>query len=424
MKKTAILVLGMHRSGTSALTGTLNLLDVYLGSELLKPNAANPKGFFENYNFYEVNEELLRQCESSWDDLFYNEEKLLHIKETDALRDVIKKEFAYSRVFAIKDPRMIYLFPVYKRVLEELEIDIKVILPFRNPLEVASSLHKRDSMSMEKGLLLWAYNFLLAEYYSRGTQRVFTDFDELVSDTRKVVYHISEGLGLDLKSKYEKNKEQIAKFLEPGLKHHNISLENLSEDVPLIVQKIISLQERFEDATTLEEFDLLRKELFDYQLLFYNEEIRHIVKELPKKEEELQQTKVLLEQKEERIAYLEGIVSQQKQHNEHLDRLIVEKERSVEHLNRVLKEKERHIQEKEKHIQNLDAILDKKEKHIQNLNDDLAGLISNNKKLDSELAVKEKEIDELKDEIVEIYTSKSWKITRPFRVLIRGLKKR
>ena len=180
MKQTCILILGMHRSGTSALTGVLSMLDVYLGSELMPENEGNEKGYFENDTLYRINKKLLNQMDSSWDDVFFDEEKISNVKSIGELKNKIKKEFEYSNIFAIKDPRIVFLFPVYKRVLEELNINIKIIIPFRNPMEVASSLNKRNNFSCEKGMLLWAYHFLLVEKFSREFERVFIGFNELV----------------------------------------------------------------------------------------------------------------------------------------------------------------------------------------------------------------------------------------------------
>ncbi|RUM66640.1 MAG: hypothetical protein DSZ03_00890, partial [Sulfurimonas sp.] len=217
MTQTCILVLGMHRSGTSALTGVLNLLDVYLGTTLMKANFANEKGYFENDKLFKVNEALLSQCDSSWDDVFYNEEKLQHVEEMDTLKAIIKQEFEFSNIFAIKDPRLALLFPIYKKVLEELNVSIRIILPYRNPVEVASSLNKRDGISMEKGMLLWAFYFLLAEKYSREYDRVFIDFNALIQYPQKSIATISQRLNLDLSTKYAQNREKIEEFLEPNL---------------------------------------------------------------------------------------------------------------------------------------------------------------------------------------------------------------
>ncbi|MBE3607097.1 hypothetical protein CCAL13119_09185, partial [Campylobacter sp. RM13119] len=308
MKQTCILVLGMHRSGTSALTGVLSLLDVYLGSELMKANIANEKGYFENDILYRINEKLLSEINSSWNDVFYNEEKICNIKDTEELKAVIKSEFEYADIFAIKDPRLAFLFPVYKKILEELNINIKIILPYRNPIEVANSLNKRDEMPLEKGMLLWAYHFLLAEKFSRGYDRVFIRFDELMSNTSNVIQDVSEKLNINFLDKFSENKKDIEEFLEPSLKHHNISMDNLSNNTPNIVKDILSLKDKFNNDKLEEEFDILRKELFSYQKLFYNASIINSLNEgqiakqtLQAKDQELNQTKQTLQAKDQEL---------------------------------------------------------------------------------------------------------------------------
>ncbi|HLA78133.1 MAG TPA: sulfotransferase family protein, partial [Vicinamibacteria bacterium] len=64
----AVVVLGMHRSGTSALTGLLGLLGVELGSNLHPANEFNQAGYFEHLDLLDVHERLFRALGSSWDD--------------------------------------------------------------------------------------------------------------------------------------------------------------------------------------------------------------------------------------------------------------------------------------------------------------------------------------------------------------------
>ena len=59
-----IVVLGMHRSGTSAITKSLELLGVGLGSELHPAGFDNPKGFWEDRDCLEINERLLKHLET------------------------------------------------------------------------------------------------------------------------------------------------------------------------------------------------------------------------------------------------------------------------------------------------------------------------------------------------------------------------
>ena len=81
----------MHRCGTSALTGVLSMLDVYLGSELMPENEANIKGYFENNILYPINDRLLDHIGNSWDDIFFDEEKISEVQGVDELKKQIKK---------------------------------------------------------------------------------------------------------------------------------------------------------------------------------------------------------------------------------------------------------------------------------------------------------------------------------------------
>ena len=51
-----IVVLGMHRSGTSVLMGVLSMLGVELGLNLMAPTEGNPRGYFENQSICELND--------------------------------------------------------------------------------------------------------------------------------------------------------------------------------------------------------------------------------------------------------------------------------------------------------------------------------------------------------------------------------
>jgi hypothetical protein len=362
MKQTCILVLGMHRSGTSALTGMLSLLDVYLGSELVEGNGANAKGYFENNTLCLINEKLLNQVDSSWDDVFFDEEKISNVKDVDELKNHIKKEFKHSDNFAIKDPRIAFLFPVYKRVLNELDIDIKIIIPFRHPIEVASSLNRRNNFSCEKGILLWAYHLLLAEKSSREFERVFVGFNELISNTRSAVTLISEKLHIDFKSKYTKNIKQINEYLEPGLKHHNLSIDNLPENAYKIVREILQIQGEFNDGEIIGKFDGLREELFSYKKLFYSREVAGVFSNL-----------------------------------RNIKQLLIEAEQGLQQRTEELQKSKQQLSETEQGLQKRSEEL---EQSKQQLGEKEQLLFQRNQ-----------EINAFKDELVTVYASKSWKIT-------------
>ncbi|MEA2029408.1 MAG: hypothetical protein U9N49_10590, partial [Campylobacterota bacterium] len=309
-KQTCILVLGMHRSGTSALAGVLSLLDVYLGSSLMEANEGNKKGYFENTILYKINEKLLASIGSSWRDIFYCTYKLKTIDKRllDELQQFLENEFEHSNTFLIKDPRLAYLFPIYEQVLKRLKIDIKIIIPYRNPIEVANSLQKRDKMSIEQGMLLWCYSFLLSEKFSRSYDRIFVDFDDLISNSIEIIEQISTKLSIDFMTKYYKQVEIIQAFLEPTLKHHNISLDNSTGNLPLIVEKILKHKYKFNSKKITKTFDVLYEEFFDYQKFFYNSDILYSFELLDNNKKQVEKQKVRNKQLEEQLSRQSAII--------------------------------------------------------------------------------------------------------------------
>ncbi|MGP7735210.1 sulfotransferase domain-containing protein [Oceanimonas smirnovii] len=252
--KTCIIVLGMHRSGTSALTGTLEKIGIMLPQDLWPAQEDNPKGFFEGRRVIDINERLLASNGSNYDDTRFDtkisEESIAqHLDET---KKFLQEEFSYSKCFALKDPRMCITFPLWERALLELEIDIKVVIPYRNPFEVARSLKKRNNFSTEKSLLLWAKHILLAEKYSRKYKRHFISFNSLMNNTADSLPELAKFAGVELSQSAVTTVQE--QFLDPTLKHHNLDMNNVAENIPDFIRKLIlfTQKQRFANVTKKE----------------------------------------------------------------------------------------------------------------------------------------------------------------------------
>ncbi|MDQ1338893.1 MAG: hypothetical protein QG567_42 [Campylobacterota bacterium] len=307
MKQTCILVLGMHRSGTSALTGVLQYLDIDLGSKLLGPLKENEKGFFENAYLMRFDDKLLRKINSSWDDIFFDydeKEQLIDQSDKEELKNILKQEFGNSSLFAIKDPRICYLFPLYEKALNELDIDMKIVLPYRNPLEVAESLEKRNGFSVEKSVALWLNYFLYAEFYSRKYERFFLKFDELINHTEKSIKALSEALQIDIFERYNRHKNDVNNFLEADLKHNNIYGFNLPKGLRVTLKEIAVLYDENLNDVKQEKFDALKYSNDEYRTFYsniskVNEELKILKDEshdLKEKNQILQEANYRLEQ--------------------------------------------------------------------------------------------------------------------------------
>ena len=259
----------MHRSGTSALTGALECLGVALPSDLLPPMEDNPKGYFEGVQVLEINERILESLQSSYDDTRYT----IDIPEGTVaaflpeVKRFIEAEFQYSKFFALKDPRLCLTFPVWERALTELGISVKIIIPYRNPFEIARSLQKRNDFSVEKGILLWVKYFLHAEFYSRGQARLFVGFNQLLQKTQEKINELAVFTGVEL---VENSTKSLDNFLDKDLKHHNLGINNVDDNLPDFVKKLIELVEKdCLNQVDTAYFDLIRKEVISTYTFFH-----------------------------------------------------------------------------------------------------------------------------------------------------------
>ncbi len=128
--KTVYFILGMHRSGTSALGGVFSNIGLDFGTDLMRADEGNPKGYYENNLIYELNERILQESNSSWDEYHFSVEKIekeQKVKYIKKAKKIIKAEFRYSEIFAIKDPRICLLFPIWEEACKKLNIDISIL---------------------------------------------------------------------------------------------------------------------------------------------------------------------------------------------------------------------------------------------------------------------------------------------------------
>jgi hypothetical protein len=230
--QTALIVAGMHRSGTSALTKVLNILGAGLPNNLMPPGEYNLRGFCESESIRQIHDQILASAGSYWDNTsgipsawFASpaapeyEEKLL---------EILVQDMSELPLYVIKDPRICRVIPLWLKVFKRLGTEVRFILPLRHPLEIAASLKKRDGFDTNKSLLLWLGYFLDAERYTRGHIRCFVPYDNLLTSWRNVVGHLEKELEIVFPRQGHLATIEIEQFLCNGLRHHDLSREDLS----------------------------------------------------------------------------------------------------------------------------------------------------------------------------------------------------
>ena len=190
-----LIVLGMHRSGTSAITRALAALGAHVGTaeELTSPNAENPHGFFERRDARQICNELLRRSGSDWWKVSYFDADIAASSSMQGQRAQISDlitEMDKHGTWAIKEPRLCFLLPIFRQFLR----DPAIVLIVRNPLEVARSLRRRHGFSTQVGLALWeAYN-IAALKNSVRFPRVVIVYHELVSNPTGTIRRLCKEL--------------------------------------------------------------------------------------------------------------------------------------------------------------------------------------------------------------------------------------
>lgn len=224
---TALLVLGMHRSGTSAITGALCIAGADPGGSLLPAmQGVNPKGFWEHAEIVAIHERLLATLHSSWADERALPADWWHLPVIancrDALAETLRSEFSSSPLWIVKDPRMCRLLPLWLDILTDIGAKPHFILCLRHPYEVALSLERRDGISLERSCLLWLVHMIDSVRWTRGHPRIVVTYDHLLADWRTSLRQIADGLSVPLQAG-PAVAGKIDSFLEPVLRHHQLA---------------------------------------------------------------------------------------------------------------------------------------------------------------------------------------------------------
>ena len=186
-RRPLVLVLGMHRSGTSLCSHLLSALGVDMADNISGPgNPAptpdNPRGHWERWEIVEFHDRILGLFNRHYLGRFHDfalpvawwaEPRVAQIR-----REIIA--FLENRMgdgyFGFKDPRTVRLMPVWHQIFNELKLAPKLVLCLRNPAQVARSLHARDGLDPEIGEYRWlvhlvdffryanSYDFCTVEY--------------------------------------------------------------------------------------------------------------------------------------------------------------------------------------------------------------------------------------------------------------------
>jgi len=422
----AILILGMHRSGTSAVTRVCNVLGAELGQSVIAAGPDNPKGYWENQDIVDLHGEILRFINHPWDSVSTLPDHWWADKNLDwaraSIRGIVEKHFAGKPLWAVKDPRMCLLLPLWLEVLGELEIDSKCLLVKREPEDIARSLAARDQYRPDHAYLLYIKHILEVEFRTRSCARAVISYDALLEDWYSEMQNISHKLKLQWPEALASGNIAVAAELDPGLRHQHQSTQSSSkrdqvhnegrgELQQLAVELNLALKNMTEESDS-SAFDgcaqkLARMEsgasawldVIEYQTKFVLEHT---------KLEEIRTTQGA------EIIKLNTLQLESRTELKKLDRLQQSQLKELKKLETIHKKDGKHIVKLGKEKEKLDESL-----ALRTLENERFKLLVASQM--EEIGGLNMEIAKLRLTVAEIYASSSWRMTAPLRSLVTGL---
>ena len=243
-KDNPIVIVGMHRSGTTMLTKIFHKYGFYMGAKVEQNSEA--------IGFLRLNENILLKCNSKWDnpnsvesELDSNKKELVNYLKRKIKKKSFKKEYfgnlESKKVDSLvswgwKDPRNTFMISLWREIFPSM----KIIHIYRNPIDVANSLKNREKKFSENGLLKWWYNVIKNYIINRIFVKRSPDLLNLnygIELWKKYVVRALNIKGDIIHIKYEdflenplKNMELICKFLKLDFNVEQFNTINIEID--------------------------------------------------------------------------------------------------------------------------------------------------------------------------------------------------
>jgi len=264
--KSIVVVLGMHRSGTSLLANLLAALGVNLGEKLLAADCNNEAGYWEQEEIYKIQDSLLQQLGRHWigpagsvpfPDEWWKLPEAQAVKQQ--LMAIVRNEVAKTEgLWGFKDPRTSRLLPLWKEIFAELGLKPIYLLAIRNPAEVVQSIVKRDEIPASRAELLWLLHNLDAVRDAGDEMSLVVDYDRWFTHPREQAQAVVNALGLEWPADDSALLAGVTQRIRPELRH-NRAAKPFS--LPLIAKTFAALQSAAATGKVSAELQSLNREV-------------------------------------------------------------------------------------------------------------------------------------------------------------------
>jgi hypothetical protein len=266
-----VMVLGMHRSGTSLCAHVLSALGIDMTEEV-DPQPSNPKGQWERLEIVRQHDAVLQlfnrgyltpfhdlQLPTAW----WAEPRVRAIQRE--IVDFLGQRLRGTAAFGFKDPRTARLLPMWHQILRDLGVQPKVILCLRNPAHVARSLNLRDGLDLDLGEYRWL-NYMIEIFRNlRNYEPCAVNYEDWFDATADNSGKLVDFLGLELHQSASDLGLTVAEIVDHELRHQRDDTEEPRQ--PLVRSFYKLVQRAGEDRAARETIDYIVNQYVTFRQL-------------------------------------------------------------------------------------------------------------------------------------------------------------
>jgi hypothetical protein len=250
----------MGRTGTSLTTRIIGLLGVDLGevTSMLPPSAEdNARGYWEQEGMMDLNDQVLSLLGGTWSEPPRLEPGWEHDPRLDPLLDrasrLIAATYPTGRRWGWKDPRNSVTLPFWRRVVG----DMAYVVCFRDPVEVAASLHRRNAAAHPPSATFstWLRLSAASLRHTEGEPRLLVFFDDWFNDTERQLARVADFIEPEPQRRPDGWEAAARSFVDSGLRHHRQGPGDLATDAevpPEVRLFYLALRQGSSEASPIE----------------------------------------------------------------------------------------------------------------------------------------------------------------------------
>src|SRR5271165_3912260 len=248
-RRPIVLVLGMHRSGTSLCSHILSALGVDMADKIPGPGAtspvpSNPRGHWERWEIVEYHDSILGLFNRDYLGRFHDfalpvawwaDPRVVQIR-----REIVA--FLEHRMgesyFGFKDPRAVRLMPVWHQIFNELKLAPRIVLCLRNPAQISRSLNAREGLDPEIGEYRWLVHMIDFFRYTSKYEFCTIEYEEWFRNPSVNIEKLQKFLDLSWQQSEADLGLVLSGIIDPALRHDDSDHREAGQPLVRTVYKL------------------------------------------------------------------------------------------------------------------------------------------------------------------------------------------